>query len=177
MATTTIKKIELGDLTVILKKKTTAADRIEDFIDWIAKKIEDAVGNTPDWGVGEGGKPDNTLPGGGGSPDNSLPGGGEKPDQGLPGGGGRPSHPIAGGGRPGAGPDNTLPGGGPSGGTKPVDPDEGSAGQLPSGPSGSTKPVQPDEGEISQLPNFLTDNAAEIIDAILQGTPCAKPKR
>lgn len=87
-----------------------------------------------------------------GAPDNSLPPlSPGAPDQGLPGGGpgiwprppsgGRPDNSLPGGGRPPR-PDNSLPGGGrpPSGGTKPVEPDEGEAGQLPS--AGAEHPSQ-----------------------------------
>lgn len=104
--------------------------------------------------VGGGGYPDQGLPGGGGSPDQGLPGAGGSPDQSLPWAPGRPDQGLPGGGWQGR-PDQGLPGGRPphigipifpeypSGGTKPVEPDEGSPEHQPSqgGAAGAVKPT------------------------------------
>lgn len=67
----------------------------------------------PDYGVDEGGRPDNSLPGSPNRPDNTLPGQPNRPDNTLP------------PGSPGS-PDNTLPGDLPNVDNElpPVDPDE-----------------------------------------------------
>jgi hypothetical protein len=64
-------------------------------------------------------------------------------------------------------PDNSLPG-------TPGQPDN----TLP-GSGAGTKPVDPDEGNASQLPSFIGEKAKEIAAAILKGTLCdpAQPKR
>jgi hypothetical protein len=88
----------------------------------------------------------------GGHPDQGLPGGGYYPDQGLPGGeGGRPSHPIYHPGHPDHGlpayPDQGLPGGGEGGGEYP---DQGLPGRPPyvsNRPPGS-RPPYPSTGPV-----------------------------
>jgi hypothetical protein len=128
--------------------------------------------------LGEGGHPDQGLPGGGYYPDQGLPGGGNYPDQGLPGGGLRPGHPIAPGGRPvdpgfgwggGERPGHPIaPGGG-----RPVDPgfgypserpDQGLPPELGVGDIGPAHPWVPPEGET--LPPPPEDIADQIVIAV-----------
>lgn len=129
--------------------------------------------------LGEGGHPDQGLPGGGYYPDQGLPGG-NYPDQGLPGGGGRPphvGHPIAPGGRPvdpgfgwggGERPGHPIaPGGG-----RPVDPDYGYGQERPDQglppelgpPIGPAHPWVPPEGET--LPPPPEDIADQVVVAV-----------
>jgi hypothetical protein len=128
---------------------------------WITPVHFDRFGRPidPDYGVDEGGHPDQGLPGGGWGgerPDQGLPGGGwggrpPRPDQGLPGGGLHPGHRPPGSGE--------HPGHRPPRPERPIDPgfglpDDGTpptAGQLPVWPMDpshpdNTLPPAPDQG-------------------------------
>ena len=96
--------------------------------------------------LGEGGHPDQGLPGGGYYPDQGLPGGGNGnyPDQGLP---GRPPH--VGNRPPGSRPE--YPSQGPVRPGRPVDPDYGWEGRPPhvgNRPPGSWNPEYPSQGPV-----------------------------
>jgi hypothetical protein len=164
----------IGDLTVKLTSvsKSDAFARLKAALEYIASLPVDPgygvdEGSKPDNSLpGSGGRPDNSLPGGGGRPDNSLPGGGEAPDNSLPGSGGRPDNSLP--NRGGARPDNSLPDA-PS--TKPTPPTGGGEAPdqgLPGGGSGGAHP-------------WLGQHVDEIAKAILKGTACdpdaAQPKR
>jgi hypothetical protein len=141
--------------------------------------------------LGEGGHPDQGLPGGGYYPDQGLPGsppgiwpnppgGGNYPDQGLPGFGGRPPHPgqgLPGGGRPidpgfgwggGERPGHPIaPGGGrpvdPGYGVGEAGPDQGLPPEL-GPPIGPSHPWQPPEGET--LPPPPEEIADQVVVAV-----------
>lgn len=103
----------IGDLTVKLTSvsKSDAFARLKAALEYIASLPVD-----PGYGVDEGSKPDNSLPGSGGRPDNSLPNrGGARPDNSLPDAPSTKPTPPTGGGEA---PDQGLPGGG-SGGAHP----------------------------------------------------------
>ena len=106
--------------------------------------------------LGEGGHPDQGLPGGGYYPDQGLPGGGNGnyPDQGLP---GRPPH--VGNRPPGSRPE--YPSQGPVRPGRPVDPGFG----IPElGDLGPAQPWVPPAGE--ELPPPPADIADQIVVAV-----------
>ena len=121
--------------------------------------------------LGEGGHPDQGLPGGGFYPDQGLPGGGAYPDQGLPGGAGRPPYPSQGPVRPGRPVD---PGFGWGGGEhpsqrpprpgRPVDPNWGIEEILPESPVAPAHPWVPPAGE--DLPPPPADIADQVVVAV-----------
>lgn len=96
--------------------------------------------------LGEGGHPDQGLPGGGAYPDQGLPGQPAYPDQGLPGGAGRPPH--VGNRPPGSWDRPEYPSHGPVRPERPVDPGFGwGGGEHPSQrPPRPGQPVAPDQG-------------------------------
>jgi hypothetical protein len=98
------KAVTIGDITVTVSKAgKTGAEKVAALIRFIAEKIKD-----PNYGIEEGARPDQGLPGQQPGPDQGLPGEQPGPDQGLPGGsGGTPDQ-----GLPGNQPeiDNSLPG-------------------------------------------------------------------
>jgi hypothetical protein len=110
---------------------------------WITPVHFDHAGRPvdPDYGVPEGGRPDQGLPGFPGAPDQGLPGwGGERPGNRPP--GSFPGYPSTGPVRPG----------------RPVDPgygiEEGGTGQLPVWP---VDPESPDQGLPPEVPPGLPE--------------------
>jgi hypothetical protein len=141
-------------------------------------------GIDPDWGVDEGGHPDQGLPGGrpgwagGEHPGNRPPGSRPpRPGQGLPPswGEGHPGHLPSRPGRPGGGrpgrPDQGLPGGGDDGDLDvgqlpvwPVNPDHPIAPPIPGEPN---PPVDPPPGTVwPPLPEGLPEGKAVALMAI-----------